>query len=110
MSLIHYFAALDYADAIEFIYSHGANVNLKAKDSNLTPLVIAAARGHDKTVRTLMNLGAEILQKLISPESESKKGNSSSRRRENDLSFPSLPNTSIIQRRNSGSSSGVSSD
>ena len=63
VSLIHYLSALDYSEAIEFLHSYGANVNLKAKDSNLTPLVIAAARGHDKSVRTLMNLGAKILQK-----------------------------------------------
>ena len=61
VSLIHYLTALDYSELIEFVHSYGANINLKPKDSNFSPLVIAAAKGLYKSVRTLMHLGAEIL-------------------------------------------------
>ena len=68
-SLIHYFTALDYPELIEFMHSQGADINLKAKDSNFSPLVIAAAKGLDKSVRILMKLGAKILNKShIPPE------------------------------------------
>ena len=54
IGLVHYFTALDYAEGVELIHKHGANVNLKAHGTNITPLVIAATRGHEKTVRVLM--------------------------------------------------------
>ena len=56
--LIHYITALNLTDLIEFLSMHGADINVKAKDTNLTPLVIAAAHGHDQSCRILMAKGA----------------------------------------------------
>ena len=106
ISLIHYFAALDYADGVEFLHKYGANVNIKAQGTNITPLVIAAARGHEKTVRVLMPL----VYKPIIIDKESKKINNSARKREIEASFTSLPNSIIVQKRNSENCSDVSSD
>lgn len=36
----------------------GADVNLKVCGTNLTPLIIAAARGNEKTVEILVQQGA----------------------------------------------------
>ena len=63
VSLIHYVAALDYSDMVGFLHEMGANLNIKAFGTNYSPLVIAAARGYDLTVRNLMKHGAHILQK-----------------------------------------------
>lgn len=50
VSLIHYLAVLDYYDVIYVLLQMGANVNLKVSGTNLTALIIAAARGNEKTV------------------------------------------------------------
>jgi len=48
--LIHDLAALDHHEAIQLLAENGCNLNLTVKDTNITPLVIAAARGFDQTV------------------------------------------------------------
>ena len=58
VSLIHYFTVLDYHELIQLIVTHGANPNIKAKGSFYTPLIIAAARGYDHSVKVLIELGA----------------------------------------------------
>ena len=95
-SLVHYLTALDYSELIEFVHSYGANINLKARDSNFSPLVIAAAKGLDKSVRTLMHLGAEILQRSRTPEPDKRKTFSAKRGNESEVPFPQLANASII--------------
>jgi hypothetical protein len=50
VSLIHYLAVLDYYEVIYVLLQTGANVNLKVSGTNLTALIIAAARGNEKTV------------------------------------------------------------
>jgi ankyrin repeat protein len=50
VSLIHYLAVLDYYEVICVLLQTGANVNLKVSGTNLTALIIAAARGNEKTV------------------------------------------------------------
>ena len=50
VSLIHYLAVLDYYEVIYVLLQTGANVNLKVSGTNLTALIIAAARGNQKTV------------------------------------------------------------
>jgi len=52
---------LDYPELIQVLYKNGVNMNLKARNSNLTPLIIAAARGFDRCVTRLMSCGAKIL-------------------------------------------------
>ena len=50
-ALIHYFTEIDYHECIKVIAKSGGDVNLKAKnESNSSPLLIAAARGHEKSV------------------------------------------------------------
>lgn len=61
VGLVHDLAVLDHAAAIEMMIEHGANVNLAVPGTNITPLVIAAARGHDSTVKALVRCGASIL-------------------------------------------------
>jgi hypothetical protein len=80
ISLVHYFAVLDYHELIEMIATYGANINLKAKGTNLTPLIIAASRGFDKSIRCLINLGAQIM-----PD---KRGNSNLIRQSKSQVFP----------------------
>jgi len=58
VSLIHYLAILDYYEVIEVLICMGADVNLKVNETNLTPLIIAAARGNEKTVEILVQQGA----------------------------------------------------
>ena len=62
-SLIHYITALNMTDLIEVLCMHGADINVKAKDTNLTPLVIAAAHGFDQSCRILMAKGAQVVEK-----------------------------------------------
>lgn len=47
------------------MFEYGADLNLKTKVQNdeqktMTPLVIAAARGNEKSVKKLMRLGASL--------------------------------------------------
>ena len=48
-ALIHYFTYLDYHEMVRLLAENGADLELTAKDGNY-PLMIAAARGHEKTV------------------------------------------------------------
>ena len=59
--MIHYLAALGQSELIKFVSNLGADLNLKARGSNYSPLVIAAARGHDETVRVLLDRKADLL-------------------------------------------------
>ena len=61
VSLIHDLAVLNHSEAIELMAKNGANVNLAVKGTNITPLVIAASRGCDSTVKVLVRAGARIL-------------------------------------------------
>lgn len=56
-ALIHYITALDYYELLNLLHENGADLNLKSKE-NLTPLVIAAAKGCEKSVKKLIRLGA----------------------------------------------------
>ena len=60
-ALIHYIAAIDQADLVGFLSEMGADLNMKVKGSNYSALVIAAAKGYDRTVKALMKSGADIL-------------------------------------------------
>lgn len=57
---------LDFAHVIEAMAQLGSDVNNMVTGTNITPLIIAAARGHKKTVKTLIHFGAQILQ--LSPK------------------------------------------
>jgi ankyrin repeat protein len=48
-ALIHYFALVNYYEAIKLLAKFGANLNLMSEDGSY-PLLIAAARGHELTV------------------------------------------------------------
>lgn len=54
---IHYVTALNYYEMITLLHDNGADINLLTK-SGLSPIVIAAAKGHEKSVKRLMRLGA----------------------------------------------------
>jgi ankyrin repeat protein len=62
-ALIHYIAALNYHELVHILYEYGANLSLKTatQRNQLTPLMIAAAKGHEKTVKKLMRLGASLM-------------------------------------------------
>jgi ankyrin repeat protein len=62
-ALIHYIAALNYHELVHILNEYGANLSLKTgtKRNQLTPLMIAAAKGHEKTVKKLMRLGASLM-------------------------------------------------
>jgi len=97
VSLIHYLTALDYPELIKFVHSYGADINLKARDSNFSPLVIAAAKGQDNLVRTLMSLGAKILNRSRTPEPDAKR-KTAKRKADSELPFTLLTNASIIKK------------
>lgn len=97
VSLIHYLTALDYPELIKFVHSYGADINLKARDSNFSPLVIAAAKGQDNLVRTLMSLGAKILNRSRTPELDAKR-KTAKRKADSELPFTLLTNASIIKK------------
>ena len=71
-TLIHYFAALNYHEMIQVLSHYGANLSLKTSTidgqalpkQELTPLMIAAARGNEKTVKKLMRLGASLTHSI----------------------------------------------
>jgi ankyrin repeat protein len=57
------------------MHEYGANLSLKTtfKGQELTPLMIAAAKGHEKSVKKLMRLGASLVHsKSINVTSSSK--------------------------------------
>lgn len=58
---MHYITALDYYELIPVLHEYGANLNLKSSN-NMTPLVIASAKGFEKSVKKLIRLGAEFWQ------------------------------------------------
>ena len=62
--MIHYFVCLNLDDMVYLLESYGADINIKDKVNGLTPLVVAAAKGLDKTARVLVSLGANILTKV----------------------------------------------
>ena len=62
--MIHYFVCLDFEDIVYLLESYGADINIRDKVNGLTPLVVAAAKGLDKTARVLVSLGANILTKV----------------------------------------------
>jgi hypothetical protein len=61
-ALVHYVAALNYHEVIPIIHSFGGNLSVKTSCGlrELTPLMIAAAQGNEKTVKKLMRLGASL--------------------------------------------------
>lgn len=46
-SLLHYVTALNYYELIQVLVENGANINIQSSTNNITPLVIAAAKGHE---------------------------------------------------------------
>jgi ankyrin repeat protein len=58
-ALIHYFAHLNYFEAIKLIAENGANVNILSTTQQY-PLLIAAAKGHDSTVSTVIRCGGNL--------------------------------------------------
>ena len=59
-ALIHYFAYIDYDEAIKALIDFGADANIKALNGEY-PLYIASAKGHERTVKVLMRNGASLL-------------------------------------------------
>jgi ankyrin repeat protein len=54
-SLIHYFTEIDYHECIKVLVSFGVDINKKALNEQKSyPLLIAAARGHEKSVQVLI--------------------------------------------------------
>ena len=60
---MHYIVALNYHELITILHESGANLSLKTtvKGQEMTPLMIAAATGHEKSVKKLMRLGASLV-------------------------------------------------
>ena len=60
--------ALNYHELVPIFHHYGANLSLKTQDKDpklqLTPLMIAAAKGHEKTVKKLMRLGASLIHSV----------------------------------------------
>ena len=56
-SLLHYVTAINYYELIPILHEAGADLNIKTSN-NLTPLIIAAAKGHEKSLKKLIRLGA----------------------------------------------------
>jgi ankyrin repeat protein len=65
-ALVHYVTALNYHELIPILNEYGANMSLKtfSKIDQLTPLMIAAAKGHEKTVKKLMRVGASLFHQV----------------------------------------------
>lgn len=60
-SLLHYVTALDYYELIPILFEHQADINIRSS-SCLTPLVIAAAKGYEKSVKKLIRYGAVLIR------------------------------------------------
>ena len=58
LCLLHYLVALDLDTAIKSILVSGANIGIKVQESEVTALIIAMARGNEKTQQTLISFGA----------------------------------------------------
>lgn len=56
-AILHYITALNYYESIPVLYEHGADINISSS-TGITPLVIAAAKGYEKSVKKLMRLGS----------------------------------------------------
>jgi ankyrin repeat protein len=56
---IHYAAAEGNAKVVEYLLSNGSNANVQSS-TGITPLMLAAARGHESTISALVAGGAEL--------------------------------------------------
>eukprot|EP00347_Sterkiella_histriomuscorum_P020850 403336227 len=57
-TLIHYITGLNYYKLIPILHEFGADINMRTKKTNLSPLMIAISKGHEKSVKKLMREGA----------------------------------------------------
>ena len=60
--LIHLLTALNQHELVALIIKHGAEINKKVDNTNYTPLIISAAHGFDPMSRTLIKLGAKLVE------------------------------------------------
>lgn len=68
-SLIHYFAYLNYAQALKLIITAGANVNLSLNNQKKdSPLMIATMHNNESAISTLVKLGADIINTSRNPK------------------------------------------
>jgi len=51
-------AALDFYNLIQSFSAVGADLNVRTVETHLTPLIISAALGHEKTLKRLLTYGA----------------------------------------------------
>lgn len=56
---MHYAARFNSLETIEFLQSHGCNVNVVAR-GGITPLHLAVQRKHHRTVKMLLKMGSEM--------------------------------------------------
>lgn len=59
-ALIHYMTHLDYSEGVKLLADFGADVNLKVRDTDESPLLIAVAKEFEKMVSVLINNGANF--------------------------------------------------
>jgi ankyrin repeat protein len=57
LSLIHYVTTLDWPEVIKALAERRADLNRTALGSNITPLIIAAALGNQRSVKALIKHG-----------------------------------------------------
>ena len=60
--LIHLLTALNQHELVVLTIKHGAEVNKKVENTSYSPLIISAARGFDPMSRTLIKLGAKLVE------------------------------------------------
>jgi ankyrin repeat protein len=58
-NILHYISGLGYHEVLSLFKHYDLDMNSHT-NTGLTPLVISAARGHEKVVKKLISLGAEI--------------------------------------------------
>lgn len=58
-SYLHYAAARDNAEAIEYLLKHGANIEAKTDDER-TPLYLSVVLGNLTAIKTLLKFGANV--------------------------------------------------
>lgn len=59
-TLIHYITGLNYYELIPLLHANGVDINIRTSSNNVSPLMIAISKGHEKSVKKLMRLGASF--------------------------------------------------
>ena len=54
--LVHYFCAIGYHEVVYILGDHNIDINVKTRDCQRTPLILASESGHELTVKAILDV------------------------------------------------------